>query len=288
LRDVHALPFVFSLASAVILAPVVLRALGAGGHTKVNYRGRQLPCPFGVLILAATVIALIPLMLVQKLASSDVFHPETLPIAVYAFGVLALGLVDDTLSSDRSKEDRGLQRGWRGHGVATLRGEPSTGALKAMGSLGLALFAVNYLGFSNGRWVLAALVLVLATNVFNLLDLRPGRSVKAFVLLGAGLEIGASNVRPLWALGLFVAPALVAGLYDLRERSMLGDAGASVLGGLAGLWLVLTLSEAGQLIALALLAIVTLYGELRSISALVERTPGLRQLDSWGRPRPSR
>ena len=103
-----------------------------------------------------------------------------------------------------------------------------------------------------------------------------------------GLEIGAADVRPLWSLGLFAAPALIAGLYDLRERSMLGDTGASLLGGLAGLWLVLTLSEAGQLVALALLLIVTLYGELRSISALVERTPGLRQLDSWGRPRPSR
>ena len=28
----------------------------------------------------------------------------------------------------------------------------------------------------------------------------------------------------------------------------------------------------------------TLYGEMRSISALIERTPGLRALDSWGRP----
>ena len=53
---------------------------------------------------------------------------------------------------------------------------------------------------------------------------------------------------------------------------------------LAGLWLVLTLSGTGQLIALMLLVAITLYGELRSISALVERTPGLRALDSWGRP----
>ncbi len=30
--------------------------------------------------------------------------------------------------------------------------------------------------------------------------------------------------------------------------------------------------------------LITLYGELRSISALVERIPGLRELDSWGRP----
>jgi UDP-N-acetylmuramyl pentapeptide phosphotransferase/UDP-N-acetylglucosamine-1-phosphate transferase len=65
---------------------------------------------------------------------------------------------------------------------------------------------------------------------------------------------------------------------------MLGDSGASLLGALAGLWLVLTLSGVGQLIALGLLAAVTLYGELRSISELVERTPLLRELDSWGRP----
>jgi len=65
---------------------------------------------------------------------------------------------------------------------------------------------------------------------------------------------------------------------------MLGDTGANLLGALAGLWLVLTLSQGGQLVALALLAVITLYGELRSISELVERTPLLRQLDSLGRP----
>ncbi len=143
---------------------------------------------------------------------------------------------------------------------------------------------MSYLGLSNGRWLLGAAVLVLATNVFNLLDLRPGRATKAFVLLGAGLAIGSADLRPLWSLGLFAGPALVAGIYDLRERAMLGDTGANLLGALAGLWLVLTLSGTGQLVALALLAIITLYGELRSISELVERVPGLRELDSWGRP----
>jgi UDP-GlcNAc:undecaprenyl-phosphate GlcNAc-1-phosphate transferase len=137
---------------------------------------------------------------------------------------------------------------------------------------------------STGRYLLAAGVLVLATNVFNLLDLRPGRSTKALVLLGLGLSIGCANVKALWTLGLFLAPALVAGCYDLRERAMLGDTGANLLGALAGLWIVLTLSGTGQLIALALLLTITIYGEFRSISALVERTPGLRELDSWGRP----
>jgi UDP-GlcNAc:undecaprenyl-phosphate/decaprenyl-phosphate GlcNAc-1-phosphate transferase len=278
----HALPLLLALASAAILAPFLLRALSAGGHTKANYRERQLPFPFGVLVLAAALVALLPLMLLEGLASSEVFHPEELPIALYALGVLALGLVDDTLGEHRS--GRALQRGWRGHGAAVLRGELSTGALKGAGSLGLALLAMSYLRLSNGRWLLAAAVLVLATNLFNLLDLRPGRSTKAFVLLGAGLGFGTANARPLWALGLFAGPALVAGFYDLRERAMLGDTGANLLGALAGLWLVLTLSGTGQLVALALLAAATVYGELRSISALVERTPGLRELDSWGRP----
>jgi hypothetical protein len=156
--------------------------------------------------------------------------------------------------------------------------------LKAAGSLGLALFAMSFEGLSKPRWLLAVGVLVLATNVFNLLDLRPGRAIKAFVLLGAGLTLGSLDARPLWSIGLFAAPALVAGLYDLRERAMLGDTGANLLGALAGLWLVLTLSGTGQLIALALLVAITLYGELRSISGFVERTPGLRALDSFGRP----
>jgi UDP-N-acetylmuramyl pentapeptide phosphotransferase/UDP-N-acetylglucosamine-1-phosphate transferase len=284
----HALPFLLALAAAAILAPSLLRMLADGGHVKVNYRGRALPFPFGVLVLAAALLALIPAVLVDVLGPSRVFYPEVGPVALYALGVLALGLIDDTLGERAhggAGGERAAPRGWRGHGEAVLRGELSTGALKAVGSLGLALLAMAALGYqSHWRWLLAAGVLVLATNAFNLLDLRPGRSTKAFVLLGLGLGIGSGGPRQLWTLGLFAAPALVAGLYDLRERAMLGDTGANLLGALAGLWLVLALSGTGQVIALALLAALTLYGELRSISGFVERTPGLRHLDSFGRP----
>jgi UDP-GlcNAc:undecaprenyl-phosphate/decaprenyl-phosphate GlcNAc-1-phosphate transferase len=303
----HALPFFLALLSAAILAPAMLRTLVAGGHTRPNYRERLLPFPFGVLIVAAATIALIPLVLLARFSDAEVFHPEVLPIALYALGVATLGLIDDTLGdalpgpTNRSGSLAGVRgsgnwsdadgspvhaapRGWRGHGRAALRGELSTGALKAAGSLGLALFAMSFEGFSKSHWLLAVAVLVLATNAFNLLDLRPGRAIKTFVLLGAGLTLGSLDTRPLWSLGLFAAPALVAGVYDLRERAMLGDTGANLLGALAGLWLVLTLSGTGQLVALGLLAAITVYGELRSISGFIERTPGLRALDSWGRP----
>ena len=72
-----------------------------------------------MLTLAAALLALIPLTLLQKLASTQVFHPELLPIAVYALGVLALGLIDDTLARESSDGGERLpQRGWRGHGAA--------------------------------------------------------------------------------------------------------------------------------------------------------------------------
>jgi UDP-GlcNAc:undecaprenyl-phosphate/decaprenyl-phosphate GlcNAc-1-phosphate transferase len=273
---VHALPFALATVIAAVLAPVLLRALVEGGHLRVNYRGRSVGFPFGVLSVTGALVALIPLALIQRLKWGDVFYPQAAAVALYALGVAFLGLLDDTLG--------GEPRGWRGHSRAVLRMQFSTGALKAVGSLGLALFAMGELGFSTGRWLLASAVLVLATNAFNLLDLRPGRATKAFVLLGAGLTLGAMSARSLWTVGLFAGPGLVAGAYDLRERAMLGDTGANLLGALAGLWLVLSLSQAGQLIALAVLCVITVYGELRSITKLVERVPLLRQLDSWGRP----
>jgi UDP-N-acetylmuramyl pentapeptide phosphotransferase/UDP-N-acetylglucosamine-1-phosphate transferase len=280
----HALPLILATLTALALAPALLRAMTERGQVHANYRGRRLPYPLGVLAPVAAALALVPLMLIARLAPASLFHPEIAPVALYALGVALLGLVDDTLGEHSGEPGARPARGWRGHGAAVLRGELSTGALKAAGALGLALLAMDALGFSDGRWVVAAVVLVLATNVFNLLDLRPGRVLKAFVLLAAGVVIGAGELRPLWTVGLFAGPALVAGAYDLRERAMLGDTGSNLAGALAGLMLVLSLSSTGLLVALGVLLAITVYGELRSISALLERTPGLRELDSWGRP----
>ena len=271
----ESLPTLVALAAAILVTPAILRHLAAEGLTRENYRGAALPFPGGVAIVAAAVVALVPLAALQQLADADLFAPEVGLVATYALGVALLGLADDLLA--------GRPRGWRGHGAAVLGGGFSTGALKAVGSLGLALFALTGRGYDDGEYLLAVALLVLTTNLFNLLDLRPGRSAKAFVLLAAALTLGAWDVGPLWALGLFAAPVLVAGLYDLRERAMLGDTGANLIGGLAGLWLILTLGTLGQAIALAVVLAITVYGEFRSLSALIERTPILRHLDSIGR-----
>jgi UDP-N-acetylmuramyl pentapeptide phosphotransferase/UDP-N-acetylglucosamine-1-phosphate transferase len=162
-------------------------------------------------------------------------------------------------------------------------GRLSTGALKALGTLGLAAFVLRDGGRTKPEYLVAVALVVLTTNLFNLLDLRPGRSAKTLVLLGALLTLASTDVNPLWALGLFVGPIVALLPLDLRERGMLGDTGSNAIGAVAGLWLVLTLSTTAQAIALGLVLLITVYGEFRSISALIDRTPGLRHLDSLGR-----
>ena len=64
---------------------------------------------------------------------------------------------------------------------------------------------------------------------------------------------------------------------------MLGDAGSNSLGALLGLGSVSRLAGRGRYAAIAALAALTLLGEQRSIGSLIERTPGLRELDALGR-----
>jgi UDP-GlcNAc:undecaprenyl-phosphate/decaprenyl-phosphate GlcNAc-1-phosphate transferase len=275
---VQSLPFLVSLGVAVVMVPAAVRSLRSQGLVRQNYRGRQVAFPAGVGIVSSSLVALIPLALIDELGDSNVFTSDVGPALAYVLAVALLGLLDDLVGGAP-----GTPRGWRGHARTALSGGFSTGALKAAGSLGVALFVLSGRGLSSGRYLLAVALLVLATNLFNLLDLRPGRSAKALVLLGAGLTIGSTDVHPLWTVGLFVGPVLVLLPLDLRERAMLGDTGSNVIGAVAGLWLVLTLSTLGQAIALGLIAVATVYGEFRSISDLIERTPGLRHLDSLGR-----
>jgi UDP-GlcNAc:undecaprenyl-phosphate/decaprenyl-phosphate GlcNAc-1-phosphate transferase len=281
---VQALPTVIALVLAIVLTPPILRHLRDEGFERENYRGVLVPFPAGVAIVAAAVLALgvcTALAVIAHLRLFDIGAPAD---ATYPLGVALLGLVDDLLA--------GSSRGWRGHGRALLRGKFGTGVLKAVGSLALALYVLYGSGYIEGvgHYLLAVALLVLTTNLFNLLDLRPGRSVKAFALLGAGLALGAWHDRfglvPLWAVGPFVAPILVVGLYDVREHAMLGDVGANLVGAIAGLWLLDAFGTTGQMIALAVVLAITVYGEFRSISALVERDPLLRWLDSIGRNLP--
>ena len=276
--DWIALPVSFAVALAVV--PAGVRALGEAGLVRENYAGRRVAFPLGAVLVAASLVALAPLAPLDDRAELDLLDPELRRWFAYVVGVAFLGLLDDALGRGASPD---TDRGWRGHARAVLAGRLSTGAIKAVGALALAAYATSGLGREALDYLVDLALLVLATNFANLLDLRPGRVEKAFVLIGAGLCLGYWTVEPIELLGLFIGPVLVGAWFTLRERAMLGDTGSNVVGALIGIWLVTTLDDTGRLVALALLAILTVYGEFRSLSAAIERVPPLRRLDSLGR-----
>ena len=270
MRDL--LPLIVSVLVAGVLAPAALRDFTRNGWTRSNWRGRELAFPAGVLCVAFSLASVGLLGVVDALGGWELPPVDALALGM---GVAFLGLLDDLLDAPA--------RGLRGHARALLGGGFSTGVLKAGGTVALAIAVLADRTGSTGQLVLSVSVVVLCTNAFNLLDLRPGRAAKGFVLLGVLLLALTRDLAALRELGVFVGPLLVLGAYDLRERAMLGDTGSNLLGAMAGLWLVSALGTTGELAVLCALVALTAYGELRSISQTIDSIGPLRALDRLGR-----
>jgi hypothetical protein len=170
-------------------------------------------------------------------------HPSVAAVA-------AIGLADDVWS--------GPERGFRAH----LRAGRTTGVLKLIG--------IPLAGLAATRSLSGALLVGLSANALNQLDTRPGRALKAYLV--AATAVGAPK-----GVAVLLLP------YDLREMGMLGDGGSNALGALVGLNSVDRLTGRGRWLAIAALAGLTLFGERRSLGELIERTPGLADVDAWGR-----
>jgi UDP-GlcNAc:undecaprenyl-phosphate GlcNAc-1-phosphate transferase len=271
---------VVSAALALLVTGPWLRDMRRAGFERLNYRGVMVAFPAGAVLIAVSLIALAPLAVLDDRADLDLLDPELHRWAVYVIGVALLGLLDDALGRGH---DPGAPRGWRGHARAVLAGRFSTGFVKAAGALALAAFATSGRGLHDLRYVVDLALLLLTTNLFNLLDLRPGRAEKGLALLLAGLCLGAWTAAPFDLLGIFIGPVAVGAVFTLRERAMLGDTGSNLVGAIAGISLVTVLGPTGRLIALGVVAAITIFGEFRSISATIERVMPLRAIDSIGR-----
>ena len=175
-------------------------------------------------------------------------------VRVGVAAVALLGLADDLWS--------GPERGFRAH----LAKGSTTGVAKAVG--------IPLVALATTRSLRKATLVALAANVLNQLDTRPGRALKVFV---AGAALVGGPAKSYVPIAVLLAP------YDLREMTMLGDAGANALGALLGYGSVGKLTARGQLFAIAALAGLTIAGEARSLGELIERTPVLSRLDRLAR-----
>jgi len=273
-----------------------------------NFRGRQVFYGLGIVWLLWAGCAIIGGVAAASLVSASVLPILTLggPLALVAF---SLGVVDDAYGS-------GSDRGFKGHLRAMARGRLTTGGMKLVG-IGLASLVVAGVLSGIAPWgagvpgeisamrALSALVagaaIALTSNLFNLLDLRPGRALKSYALLspfalvsavvGLSVAAGWSNTRGVGGmavdavvLGLFLlGPFVAVYRYDLGEEGMLGDAGANPMGAVVGMLIVSGLPLVGLFAWTALVFALNLASERVSFSAVIERTRTLRWIDGLGR-----
>lgn len=239
------------------------------------------------------------------------------------------GYIDDV---DQGAHDGGkVAKGLKGHLGALAHGQVTTGVIKIAGIGASALAASALVGSKatsvGGKVSDLALntVLIAGTaNLANLLDLRPGRALKATVLVAAPLSYfscadaktpasgasvtsatasvtsgasGAPSAKPvspastsgasaqrLLASGLNAA-AITALVEDLQETTMLGDTGANAAGALLGTSL--AANDSWKLRLGTTLGVVGLIlaSEKVSFSKVIAANPALNWLDQlWRRP----
>ena len=248
---------------------------------RTNVAGREVSLAEGALVVAGTC----------ALARRTGRPLDLLALA----GIGGLGLLDDLLEPHQRRAGRPVSKGLRGHLASLRSGRVTTGAAKALGIPALALLAAAGGPAPRGGAMVpvdAALTAGCA-NLANLLDLRPGRALKAVLPPAALLALTAGQDERARSGARLAVAALLPGAFalpaDLREHGMLGDAGANVLGAAVGAAATRTLPAPARLALLGGVVALTLASEQVSFSAVIDRTPALRALDRAGRlPVPSR
>jgi len=259
-----------------------LRRISASPRADVlarsNFRGRPVTLAAGpaFAVAAATTAAL-------GAATRGADGLTTAAAALTAgLGSGAVGLYDDIVGARPGQR----AKGFRGHLAALREGRVTSGLVKivGVGAVGLAASALVPSRHPRVRRLdvlLGAGVIAGTANLVNLLDLRPGRALKAGLLIGTPLLGGAAGAVVAGPAGS--AAALLP--EDLGERVMLGDAGANALGALLGLAMVARTGPMGRAALLAGIAGLTAASERVSFTEVIAGTPGLRQLDALGRRR---
>lgn len=238
-----------------------------------NYAGRSVPAILGVVLVPAIVPASVVAARVGDRVAAGRLRGDIVIGGIVALWVA--GYLDDVFG--------GPARGLGGHLRSALRGRPTTGLLKLLTGVAAGVAVALALGGGALHVIASAVLIAVATNLWNALDVVPGRALKW------GIVVLVPLVAASWDgdYGVVAAAALgvsAAGLpFDLRERGMLGDAGSNPLGFVVGVGLAVSLPTPGVVAAAAVALVLQGVAETVTISRLVRATPPLRWFDDLGR-----
>lgn len=270
------------LVAALATRALLGRLIPSAPLARRNYRGLAVPTGLGICVIAGVLggtalVAAVHAVLSGGDRTAGFALLAASPGLMLVLGFALLGLFDDLTSAAAPDGPRGF----RGHVAALRSGHVTGGAVKMLGGVALSIIGGALVARSFGWAVANALVIALAANLFNSLDVRPGRSIKVFLIAAIPMTALGDALRPLLAAAVGASAAFIR--EDLRERAMLGDVGSNALGALVG-YGVVVLAPAGVVLGtLVLLAVLTLVAEGPTLSALFAKTPPLRALDQAGR-----
>jgi hypothetical protein len=236
-----------------------------------NRRGRPIPAVLGWAFTVGVAVGLVLAVLWGGLPTG----PHGIEVVGGLGLVAAAGFLDD-LAGHRA-------RGFRGHLASLVRGRMTTGILKLVVGVAAGVTLAVVAGGSIVRVVGSAVLIVVSINLWNALDVAPGRALKWGVAVLAAVLLATFD-RPAAALaGAGLGAAVGVLPFDLGERGMLGDAGSNPLGLVAGLGLAVVLPTWGVIVAATAALGLQVAAETVTISRLIEATPPLRWVDGLGR-----
>jgi UDP-GlcNAc:undecaprenyl-phosphate GlcNAc-1-phosphate transferase len=246
------------------------------GFRAQNYRGEQLPAVLGLAAIAPGAIV----GLFAGLAIVTVQGRSLDAAAWISLGgsllVFAAGLMDDLMPSG--------PRGLRAHLRSVASGHVTTGILKLVVIAGSSVVVVAAHPVHPGATRLAGVVLLAAcANLWNGLDVRPGRALKYFVLAAGAALMAGVPMRLAPSVPGVLLGAIIALPADLRERAMLGDGGSNLLGFTAGLGLYLVMPSPWVWVAAVLAVTLNVLADTVTLSRLIDTVGPLRWFDRLGR-----
>jgi UDP-N-acetylmuramyl pentapeptide phosphotransferase/UDP-N-acetylglucosamine-1-phosphate transferase len=229
-----------------------------------NYRNKKV---FLAGFFLTSLICLLGLVIFVSSEAKIIF------LAAYLIGII--GLIDDIFGS--------REKGIKGHLKAFLAGKITTGFVKLIG-IGLISFYCGYFFAEKVFDIFLNTVLIAGmSNLFNLLDLRPGRAIKfAAVLFLVSLYFLTGNhfYYVLFLLLIYFAYLPL----DLKEITMLGDAGSNVLGFFVGTtFLFLVKITFVKILFVLAVVLLNLASEKISFTEFIENNRFLNFFDRLGR-----
>ena len=280
----HAILFALGFLGTYFMIPLFKSMLVNGNVIRPNYKNEMIPVGMGIVFLPMIIINSIILGFVTLnniwFVSSSNYNLNIvwlLCLALYIFSMMAMffaGALDDLIGNRNVS-------GLKGHFKSLFKGELTTGGFKALFGGFVGLVVSVCISSSIVDIIVNTLIIALSTNLMNLFDLRPGRAIKAYLVIMIPIYItltGYTKVFP-----LLILPNVLAYFNtDLKARGMMGDTGSNVLGISIGVLMALGYGIKVRLAWLVFLILMHLITEKFSLTKIIEKNRELKFIYNLG------